>query len=309
MRTSFRVCRLRGGGWVCSLGAMLSALCMALTPASASEFAYGFEAPAELRGLPGEEWTLEIYGTLTTTDADLATAAQAWQCSVFVGGGSVESATLGVEATLCDLATQECELVRLDTLSTPYKGAFQAVDPNDPERKGAVTYFVLPSGLVLQPEGAQRIFKIVLKVVIPAGRACGSVLLQYEDGFKGAGTPVTNIVTSGMASKKPFLGSFEIRLCPDVLEQEFTRGDTNGDGEVDIGDAVFVLTYLFAQGELPSCMKAADANASAEVDIADAIYLLSYLFSSGPAPAQPFPECGTGATDDGVSCEAFSACQ
>ena len=59
---------------------------------------------------------------------------------------------------------------------------------------------------------------------------------------------------------------------------EFTRGDANGDGELDIGDAVFIISYLFRGGEPSSPPDSSDVNDDGRVDISDAIRILSYLF-------------------------------
>ncbi|MGQ9590118.1 MAG: hypothetical protein ACUVYA_07470 [Planctomycetota bacterium] len=64
-------------------------------------------------------------------------------------------------------------------------------------------------------------------------------------------------------------------------------GDANGDGRLDIADAVWILIYLFADGAPPVSMDVADANGDRKVDIADPIYLLMYLFVDGPPPVCP----------------------
>jgi hypothetical protein len=72
-------------------------------------------------------------------------------------------------------------------------------------------------------------------------------------------------------------------------------GDVNGDREVDIGDPIFLLTYLFAQGPAPQEVECeqdgdprpgGDVNGDVEVDLGDPIYLLSYLFGRGPDPVE-----------------------
>jgi len=63
--------------------------------------------------------------------------------------------------------------------------------------------------------------------------------------------------------------------------------DVNGDGGLDIADAVFTLSYLFAGGEAPPDIRAADFNGDGDVDISDPIYLLLFLFAGGPAPVCP----------------------
>jgi len=56
-------------------------------------------------------------------------------------------------------------------------------------------------------------------------------------------------------------------------------GDANGDGEVNIADAVFILGFLFADGREPYCMKAADPNNDGSLDIADTVTILGHLFA------------------------------
>jgi hypothetical protein len=92
-------------------------------------------------------------------------------------------------------------------------------------------------------------------------------------------------------------------------ETAFVRGDSNGAGGVDIADAIFILSWLFAQGPTPTCMKAADANDTGSADIGDAVWILSFLFASAPAPAEPFIACGQDPTDDALTCETYVPCE
>lgn len=89
----------------------------------------------------------------------------------------------------------------------------------------------------------------------------------------------------------------------------YSRGDVNTDGGLDIGDAIAILSYLFAGGSQPSCLDAADANDSGTVDIADAIAILDYLFrGTGSLPA-PFGACGEDPTDDALDCVRYPPCE
>ncbi|HAK96999.1 MAG TPA: hypothetical protein DCM87_18915 [Planctomycetes bacterium] len=91
-------------------------------------------------------------------------------------------------------------------------------------------------------------------------------------------------------------------------DQEFLRGDGNADGKLDIADAIFTLSYLFAKGKAPTCLDAADANDEGKIDIADAIAVLGRLFAgTGPLPA-PFGACGADPTTDGLNCALFPPC-
>jgi len=60
-------------------------------------------------------------------------------------------------------------------------------------------------------------------------------------------------------------------------------GDPNGDGAIDIGDAIAMLGYLFNQVAI-NCVAAMDVNGDNLVDISDPIYELAYLFNQGAPP-------------------------
>jgi hypothetical protein len=70
----------------------------------------------------------------------------------------------------------------------------------------------------------------------------------------------------------------------------FMCGDANSDQEVDVGDVIHLVNYLFIGGPPPECTPIAtcgDVNVDEEVDVGDAIYLINYLFISGPEPCNP----------------------
>jgi hypothetical protein len=53
---------------------------------------------------------------------------------------------------------------------------------------------------------------------------------------------------------------------------------------VDLADAIFLLNYLFKQGDAPEIVAAGDADADCVLNLGDAIYLLNYLFKAGDPP-------------------------
>lgn len=91
-------------------------------------------------------------------------------------------------------------------------------------------------------------------------------------------------------------------------EQEFHRGDANGDGKVNLVDAIALATYLFRSGPAPACLKSADLDDDGKANLADVIYLLSFLHRDGPAPTAPHRECGTDPTEDALACDSFGPC-
>jgi hypothetical protein len=86
--------------------------------------------------------------------------------------------------------------------------------------------------------------------------------------------------------------------------ERFRRGDGNGDGAVDLSDAVFGLLHLFAGGRAPACFKAADANDDGTIEVTDPIVILDYLFGEGALPG-PLG-CGSDPTPDALACPTTS---
>ncbi len=65
----------------------------------------------------------------------------------------------------------------------------------------------------------------------------------------------------------------------------YVCGDANGDGDVNIFDITFIISYLYKGGPPPDPMEAADVNADATVNIFDITYLIAYLYKGGADPA------------------------
>lgn len=136
--------------------------------------------------------------------------------------------------------------------------------------------------------------------------ATGTVILRNEDLAYGFPRIPNNYLTEDRPiSPRLFSGSITVGLSG----TEFRRGDVNADGDQDLADAIFILSYLFVGGtRRPPCTKAADANDSGIVDLSDALHLLNYFFSGGVAPAFPFARCGPDPTPDALSCASFPSC-
>jgi len=64
----------------------------------------------------------------------------------------------------------------------------------------------------------------------------------------------------------------------------FAPGDANGDKNVNVADAVFMINYVFKGGAAPDPLEAGDANCDGFPNVADAVYLINYVFKGGPAP-------------------------
>ncbi len=61
-------------------------------------------------------------------------------------------------------------------------------------------------------------------------------------------------------------------------------GDINRDGRRNIGDALYIISYMFSGGPAPVCREQADVNNDSKVNIADVTYYVTWVFQGGPAP-------------------------
>ncbi len=127
------------------------------------------------------------------------------------------------------------------------------------------------------------------------------------DSGRALGAPTTDIEGNGRpCGASVDMGAYEMIGCPPT---PFQRGDSNSDSSLDIADAIFTLSYLFAQGPSPSCLDAADANDDGAVDLADGIFILQSLFAIGPAIPPPYPGCGVDPTVDELDCLEYRPCE
>jgi len=61
-------------------------------------------------------------------------------------------------------------------------------------------------------------------------------------------------------------------------------GDITGNGNVDVGDAIYVINFIFKNGPAPDPYESGNVNCDGAVNVGDAVYYISYIFRGGPAP-------------------------
>ncbi|MDD4052782.1 MAG: dockerin type I repeat-containing protein, partial [candidate division Zixibacteria bacterium] len=68
---------------------------------------------------------------------------------------------------------------------------------------------------------------------------------------------------------------------------DYTAGDVNDDGMVNVADLVYLAAFLFTNGPQPPLgLAPADINCDQAVDLADVVYLYRYIFLAGSAPCR-----------------------
>lgn len=91
---------------------------------------------------------------------------------------------------------------------------------------------------------------------------------------------------------------------------QFRRGDSNGDGTVDLSDGLAILDLLFLGIHRVTCLSAADTDGSEVLDLSDPVFLFSHLFLGGPTPTNPGPEiCGIDRSPTALPCLRYDLCE
>jgi hypothetical protein len=76
--------------------------------------------------------------------------------------------------------------------------------------------------------------------------------------------------------------TFTLVLSPGA----YNNGDANADHAVNVGDAVYLINYIFKHGPAPLLPNLADVNGDCKINVGDAVHLINYIFKSGPPPRQ-----------------------
>ena len=87
-----------------------------------------------------------------------------------------------------------------------------------------------------------------------------------------------------LASATDFSGN-ESNPSNEAMGVNYITGDVNADSVTNLGDVVYLITYLYKSGPAPVPLLSGDANCSGEVELGDVVYLISYLYKGGPAPS------------------------
>jgi hypothetical protein len=145
----------------------------------------------------------------------------------------------------------------------------------------------------------------LLQVVRAQESGDGILSLMLREDYNSVVDPRSYSSREGAASREQ---APRLVLTMEGPPAVLRRGDANGDGELDISDAVFLLWYLFVDGRTPGCGDAADATDDGTLDISDPIAILGQLYL-GQEPAGGFLGiCGPDLTEDSLDCNSAGPC-
>lgn len=196
----------------------------------------------------------------------------------------------------------------LDVLGAEFVNVQIDDDVNDGDGKEIIIGILLDAGPPFEAQTAPPTLLPIeigtIQFLVPNDIECFTCLpVVFCDGINGNGNlPLSNrVVIDGDSIQPAALLEGEVCVPRQAL---FIRGDANNDAFIDVGDPIFLLSYLFIFGPEPSCLDAADMDDDGLLTITDPVFMILYVFQDGIAPPTPFPDCGIEPTpdDDGLDC-------
>jgi hypothetical protein len=105
---------------------------------------------------------------------------------------------------------------------------------------------------------------------------------------------VSNDSVVGYAPDTVFIEPLTVIVEDDCLADTLTFdvrvyicGDANGDGMLNVGDAVYLINNIFKFGPMPDPVEAGDSNCDGWLNVGDPVYMINYVFKFGPEPCCP----------------------
>ncbi|MCA8959787.1 MAG: hypothetical protein KDC38_04715, partial [Planctomycetes bacterium] len=242
------------------------------------------------------EWEVGYHGPTPCSSSDPLGNAVDGNGRVYVTGSGVTPDTVDFSDLVTvgyDALGSELWVERIDLPSTDVERATAIGVDRSNAAGGVYTSGVSVSGIVSES---------VLVRYDPDGAIAGSVDLVTTTGF-----PLT---VSSLAASHGRIAVAGDGITVQLFEEtsSFIRADCNGDGAIDIGDAIAALDALFIGTASVLCSDACDTNDDGHFDIADPVSTLAHLFTGAAPPPPPFPACGPDPTTDALTCPSFGSC-
>ncbi len=110
--------------------------------------------------------------------------------------------------------------------------------------------------------------------------AVNSDLEYYMDIFHQQNVPEEYLTSTQIYVPGQTINTVvEFAILIDVMDY---RGDVNGNGIVEIGDIIYLVNYLYRQGDPPLRPSDGDLNCDRVINVGDVVFLVSFLYRGGP---------------------------
>ncbi len=151
----------------------------------------------------------------------------------------------------------------------------------------------------------QKVLIANLKVNVTAA-AAGSATITFQDFPTNPAKK--NVLIGDQGVKVAFTSSNgTITIEEEQVGTPFRRGDSDGNHEMQLTDAVRILNHLFLGTGVLNCRDAADADDNGAVELTDAVRILNVLFLGiGVIPPPGSSACGTDPGPVTLGCETYT---
>ena len=212
------------------------------------------------------------YGTITwdDTDDDLIGTGFVLESGGLLHGTSYAVGPISFTAAITD----EIGQTDLQTYAFTLNPALDIVTETLPQTMVGRTY----SHQLLSDGGTGNITWTVV-----GNDLAGSGLGLSADGLI-SGTASVDGLLNFTARATDQVGAFGEKLYELYISPFYACGDANGDGDCNVGDAVYLINYVFKGGPAPDPIESGDANWDGDVNVGDAVYIINYVFKGGPPP-------------------------
>lgn len=106
----------------------------------------------------------------------------------------------------------------------------------------------------------------------------------FVDSFADSGLSFDYVVIAEDVTG--LLGVHSAIISVTAVVSNCLAGDSNGDGAVNLGDAGFLINYIFYDGAGPEPIEQGDANCDGATNLGDAGYIVNYVFFDGLPPLE-----------------------
>lgn len=124
-------------------------------------------------------------------------------------------------------------------------------------------------------------------------------IVHYGDNARHTFFAALTSAARGQDLSSTFTGSYHFPILPAlhtymygvltaILDTaDYECGDANNDEAMNVGDAVYIINYIFKAGDAPVPPNAGDANCDGTINVGDAVHIINYVFKGGAKPCCP----------------------